>query len=193
MPHAASAFNFGTIADVLVTIDYTALDTPIYRQQLIEQLDNTVSADRPFSFRHQFADAWYDLHHPDLVQEPQKPMEVSFSTRREDFQPNVTDLKIQHVTLYIALKSGITQNIDTLDLYFTEHGNAGTVGGPAVVADGIAGTRQGNWTPMIGKSPMGNWTLTFEDGSKRRGIFANDQIEDLLFVMTFTGTTPDWA
>jgi hypothetical protein len=76
VPHAANAFDFGTIADVLVTIEYTALDSPTYRQQVIEQLDNTGSTDRPFSFRHQFADAWYDLRHPDLVLDPQQPMGV---------------------------------------------------------------------------------------------------------------------
>jgi hypothetical protein len=58
VPHAANAFNFGTIADVLVTIEYTALDGPTtFRQEVIDKLDSSVSADRPFSFRHQFADA----------------------------------------------------------------------------------------------------------------------------------------
>ena len=67
MPKAANAFDYNTIADILVTFEYTALDSPIYRQQVIQRLDRTVSLDRPFSFRHQFADQWYDLHNPDCL------------------------------------------------------------------------------------------------------------------------------
>ncbi len=115
MPHASNAFNFGIIADVLITVEYTALDRPIHRQQVIEKLDRTVNSDRPFSFRHQFADAWYDLHHPDLVQDPQVPMVVSFTTRRENFPPNVDNLKIEHITVYIARKSEVTDEVN-LDL-----------------------------------------------------------------------------
>jgi hypothetical protein len=194
LPKPANAFDYRTIADVLITIEYTALDSPTYRQQVIEQLDNTVSADRPFSFRHQFADAWYDLHHPDLVQDPQQPMAVSFNTRREDFPPNVTDLKIEHVTLYIARKSGTTDEFD-LDLKFVPLGSTGNKGGAAKTADGVASTHKGNagaWTAMNGNSPIGEWTLAFEDKEEVRDLFANDQIEDILFVVTFGGETPAW-
>ncbi len=192
LPKPANAFDYRTIADVLITIEYTALDSQTYRQQVIQQLDRSVSADRPFSFRHQFADAWYDLHHPDLVQDPQQPMAVSFSTRREDFPPNVTDLEIEHVTLYIARKSGTTDEFD-LDLKL---GSTGNIGGAARTVDGVASTRKGNagvWAAaMIRKSPIGKWTLAFKDEEEVRDLFANDQIEDILFVITFGGKTPEW-
>ena len=156
---------------------------------MIDNLDSSVSADRPFSFRHQFADAWYDLHHPDLVQDPQVPMAVSFTTRREDFPPNVTDLKIEEVTLYIAHKPGVTDGID-IDLHFaTEQWEAGAVGGRSTLVDGIA-----KLTAMNGKSPVGRWRLAFDDDDKPKikDLFANDQIEDILFVITFGGETPAW-
>jgi hypothetical protein len=47
MPHAANAFNFGTIADVLITIEYTALDSPTYRQQVIQQRRGKRQRDAP--------------------------------------------------------------------------------------------------------------------------------------------------
>jgi hypothetical protein len=64
MPKAANPFDYRTIADVLFTIEYTSLSSLDYRQQVIQQLDRTVSADRPYSFCHQFADQWYDLNNP---------------------------------------------------------------------------------------------------------------------------------
>lgn len=194
LPKPANAFDFRTIADVLVTLDYTALDSPTYRQQVISQLDRSMEAERAFSLRHQFPDAWYDLHHSDLVQAPQQPMRVSFATRQEDFPPNITDLRIAHVTLYIARKPGITEDVD-IDLKFVDEGGPGAVGGSAATVNGVAGTRQGGagaWTAMIGRPPAGTWTLALQDTPETRQLFAKDRIEDILFVITFIGTTEAW-
>ena len=76
----------------------------LLHQQVIQSLSPNLSAYRPFSFRNQFADAWYDLHDPDQVAPPAKPMTVRFSTIREDFLPNLENLKIQHVALYFVRK-----------------------------------------------------------------------------------------
>ena len=94
MPKAANRFDYRTIADVLITLEYTALYSADYRQQVIQSLKPTVSADRPFSLRNQFADQWYDLHNPEQTS---TPMTVRFSHLREDFPPNIEALKIQHV------------------------------------------------------------------------------------------------
>jgi hypothetical protein len=64
LPRDANAFDFRTIADVLVTIAYTALHSYDYRQQVIQHLDSALSADRGFSLREQFPDPWYDLLYP---------------------------------------------------------------------------------------------------------------------------------
>jgi hypothetical protein len=195
LPKPANAFDYRTIADVLITIEYTALDSPTYRHQVIQQLDRSVSADRPFSFRHQFADAWYDLHHPDLVQEPQKPMEVRFTTRHEDFPPNITELEIEQVTLYFARKDGVDEEIEIDDFRFIQQGTMGAVGGAATTVNGIISTRQGNagaWTSLIGKSPVGEWTLALKEKPETKQLFAEDKIEDILFVITFGGKTPEW-
>jgi hypothetical protein len=189
LPRAANRFDYRTIADVLITIEYTALDSPTYRQQVIDALDGTISADRPFSFRHQFADAWYDLHNPDQTTEP---MVVRFRTRREDFAPNVADLTIEHVTLYFARKSAEAEPIEIKDLHFSEQGAPGNVGGPATTVNSIAGTRQGRWPALIGKSPVGEWTLAFDDKPEVRKLFEEELIEDILFVITFGGKTPAW-
>jgi hypothetical protein len=65
MPKAANPFDYRTIADVLITIEYTALHSFEYRQQVIQTLDPKISADRPISLRRQFPDQWYRLHNPD--------------------------------------------------------------------------------------------------------------------------------
>ncbi len=191
MPLAANLFDYNTIADVLLTIDYTALDSFDYRQQVIQTLPATVSAERPFSFRQEFADAWYDLHNPDQATPP--AMTVTFETRREDFPPNIADLKIQHVLLYFACTDGNVFE-ENVTLKFKAKGEANTVGGDAKSNDGVISTRRGNagsWLAMTDKkSPAGVWMLSFTP--EIRKLFADEVIEDILLVITYSGRTPEW-
>ena len=197
MPKASNQFDFNTIADVLVTIDYTALDSFLYRQQVLQELNNSFSASRPFSFRNEFADQWYDLNNPEQTT---TPMVVRFQTRREDFPPNLDNLRIQHITLYFARANGITLEIPVTRLLFTEQNSVGTVGGGANSIDGIIATRIGNapsWTAITDKpSPFGEWELALlenlTDGRTTKDLFQNEEIEDILFVITYSGRTPEW-
>ncbi|HEV8193140.1 MAG TPA: hypothetical protein VGP82_16890 [Ktedonobacterales bacterium] len=192
LPKASNRFDYGTIADVLLTLDYTARDDSIYRQQVIQQLDTQFSADRPFSFRQEFADAWYDLHNPELTA---TPMVVGFQTRRQDFPPNLEDLKIQHVVLYFARNDGATFEVPVTHLRFIEQGGVGTVGGGATSIDGIISTRKGNagsWVAMLGKSPLGKWELALPKTDEMKNRFKEEDIEDILLVVTYRGQTPPW-
>jgi hypothetical protein len=61
-------------------------------------MQRPLSGDRAFSFRQDFADAWYDLHNPDQTGDH---FFVSFDTRHEDFPPTLSNITIQHVVLYV--------------------------------------------------------------------------------------------
>jgi hypothetical protein len=195
MPRAANPIDYRTIADVLVTIEYTALDSFAYRQMVMRTLDRTVSADRPFSFRQQFADQWYDLSHPELAPAPLGPMRVAFATERRDFAANLTELAIEHVTLYFVRGEGQTFEVPVDALRFTPAGGSQGVGGPVVSLNGLVSTRQGNagsWMGMLGKSPAGTWELALPDTDEIRARFRQGEIQDILFVITYGGTLPPW-
>jgi Tc toxin complex TcA C-terminal TcB-binding domain/Putative peptidoglycan binding domain/Repeat of unknown function (DUF5648) len=192
MPKAANLFDYSTIADVLIAIEYTALNSFDYRQQVIQTLKPNLSADRPFSFRNQFADQWYDLNNPEQTK---TPMKVKFQTVRGDFPPNVETLKIQQVLLYFVRASQKTFELPITTLRFTEQGNQGTVGGSATPIDSIISTRRGNagsWTAMIGKTPVGDWELTLPNTEEVKKRFQDEEIDDILFVITYSGRTPEW-
>lgn len=110
---------------------------------------------------------------------------MSFTTLREDLPPNVSFLEIEQVSLYIALKPGASGEIKALNLHF-EQGEVGPVNGSATVVNGIS-----NLAAMNGRSPVGSLTLTFDE-PEVRDLFANDQIEDILFVITFGCETAEW-
>jgi hypothetical protein len=192
MPKAANLFDYRTIADVLITLEYTALYNSDYRQQVIQSLKPTVSADRPFSFRNQFADQWYDLHN---VEQTSTPMTVRFTARHADFPPNIEALKIQHVLLYFVRSSATSFEVPVSYLRYTAQEEAGTVGGSATSIDGIISTCRGNagsWIAMIGKSPVGEWELALPNTEEIRDRFSKEDIEDILLVITYSGRTPDW-
>lgn len=192
MPKAANLFDYRTIADVLITIEYTALHSFDYYQQVVQTLNPRVSANRPFSFRHQFADQWYDLHNPDQTA---TPMTVRFQTGREDFPPNLERLKISQIALYFARASGKTFEVPVSYLRFTEQDGAGPVGGGSTSVEGVISTLKGNagsWTAMLDKAPIGEWELSLPGTMEMKQRFKNEEIENILFVITYSGRTPGW-
>lgn len=191
LPRAANQFDFGTIFDVLFALEYTALNSSVYYKQVIERLDRRFSGDRPYSFRNDFPDQWYHLHNPSQTNDP---MSVRFTTARSDFPPNLDHLNILNVILYI---SGPVEVVDSMPitLTFTEDGRAGSIGGEATPINQIINTLKGNgggWNLIKNRAPFGKWELVLPDTAETRSLFQRDLIDDILFVITYSGDTPEW-
>jgi hypothetical protein len=196
MPRASNQFDFNTIADVLVSIDYTALDSQDYRDRVIQQLNQAISADRAYSFRQQFADAWYDLNNPN---QSSTPMIVQFQTVLEDFLPNIDDLAIQQLVMYFVPVNGSALPVQpTATLTFTgtdSNGNPESPMGTETAIENIISTRRTDnptgWSQMIGMQVSGSWMLDLSDPNTSR-LFQNCQLQDILFVITYNGRLPAW-
>jgi Tc toxin complex TcA C-terminal TcB-binding domain len=193
LPKAANPFDYSTIADVLLTVEYTALNSFDYRQQVIQTLDPELSLDRPFSFRQQFPDQWYDLHNPDQTA---TPMVVRFKTTRGDFLHNIDDLKIQNLVLFFAPTNEKPFEMQGVRLLFKKQSDDAPVGGSADSTDGVISTRRDNginWLPITGnKPPIGEWELALPTDDTTKNFFRNEDIEDILFVVSYSGRTPEW-
>jgi hypothetical protein len=205
MPKPANPFDYRTISDVLFTIEYTALISPDYRRQVVRELNQSISADRPFSFRHEFADQWYELHNPE---QPDTPLVISITTGREDFPPNIEELEIQHIVLFFSLADGAKFEVPITSLSFKYEDLDSVIieGGGATTVQGVVSTRRGNagnWTEIVNlaPSPFGTWTLSLEDPLitsdpstpiNAVDAFKSEKIEDILFVITYSGRTPEW-
>jgi hypothetical protein len=193
LPKAANPFDFSTIADVLVSIEYTSLLSFDYRQQVVETLNakRTVSQDRAFNFRTYFADAWYDLNNPDFTA---RPMSVSFETAREDYAPNIENMRIEHVTLYFSRKAERNIEFDTVDLRFEQPGG-GLLGGTCRTDNGVISTRSGNgasWLSIRDAAPFGKWKLTLPNTEQVKQWFKDGDVKDILLVVTYAGRLPEW-
>jgi hypothetical protein len=124
------------------------------------------------------------------------PLTVRFETRREDFPPNVEDPRIKHVLLYVVRARGATFDLSVEPLHFTEQGDDEAIGGGATTVDGVISTRRANgasWLPFTAnRSPIGAWELALPDTPEVRARFRDEEIEDILFVVTYQGQTPQW-
>jgi len=213
LPRAANAIDFANIADVLLTIDYTALYSSAYRQQVAQQLGSSVQADRAYSLRYDFPDVWYDLHNPEQVPDAEQ-MKATLDVEASDFPPNlvrldgvarVPDIKIQQVQLYVAREEGEIFELPVA-LKFTAANGAPIDAGTAATRDGVISTRQASgsgWQQkVVAKLPIGVWlfdltgNLQAPDGQvqaqKIRDAFKNGLINDILFVISYEGHTPSF-
>jgi hypothetical protein len=192
MPKASNPFDYSTIADVLLMIDYTALHSGDYEQEVLRSLDRSIEGERLLSLRDDFEDAWFDLHNPDQTA---TPMTISFATRRDDFPPNLEadSLAIRHVGLRYSPVSGAAPAAWATDLHTSMNfdDGSGAVGGQADPSDGEVNTANGApWTSMIGRSPAGTWTLALPDTATTRAIFEQDAVADVLLLVSYRGTLP---
>jgi hypothetical protein len=206
LPRASNRLNFRTLADVLITFEYLALNSFDYGQQVVQNLKPTLEADRSFSFRHQFSDAWYDLHNPEVLEEQQR-MVVQVTIGRDDFPSNLDRIRMKHVMLYVSRADGVREEVPVEHLKLIQADGGEVLGGAARTIDGTISTRRGNgstWLPLTGggagtggRAPFGTWELSLRNpnaaqAQQLRDWFGRDLIEDILLVISYAGQTPPW-
>jgi hypothetical protein len=94
-------FNFDTLVDVLLTIEYTAIND----DQKVSGGLKGMTADTPLSIRTAFSDDWYHLKNPTSIPTVGNPYSLTLDLKRYFFPPNFSDdLGLAHVTLIIVGK-----------------------------------------------------------------------------------------
>ncbi|HEY9284961.1 MAG TPA: neuraminidase-like domain-containing protein [Pyrinomonadaceae bacterium] len=201
MPKAANPFDYDTLADVLVTVEYTALHSDILRRRVIQEMDSRVSAERVFSLRRQFPDQWYALHHPSSG-----PRKINLKIGRSDFPPNIAnDLHIQHLTIFFARQDGVTLEGSLDEIKLTpkaQNGAAATsvsAGALVKTKNGVVSTRQPAGAPLQpfvsgAWTPIGEWELSFAADQDTSDLFKEDEsgLDDILMVITWQSTALPW-
>ena len=104
IPKSSNFFDFSTIADIILEIEYTSLEDFTYKQQVLKNLSHEIEFDRTFSFKNNFADQWYDLNHPTEDSSPISTIHSTINIYRSDFPSNIIDnsLAVENVILYFA-------------------------------------------------------------------------------------------
>ncbi|HEX6036379.1 neuraminidase-like domain-containing protein [Longimicrobium sp.] len=179
MPRAANPFDFNSIADVMLTIEYTALHSDDYRRQVIRTLPTEMGGELGLSFRDQYPDQWYELSNG--------ATEVRFPVTRGMFPPNLDGLRVGTLMLYFAPGGPAPVQAGVSRLGWPS-GTANA--GAAQAVDGVVSTRRGAWSGVIGASPTGEWTLALDPATAAR--VRDGSVRDLFLVIGYQGTTPEW-
>jgi hypothetical protein len=115
-------------------------------------------------------------------------MVVRFNTVRQDFPPNIDDRRLKQALLYVVCTAGQAFEVSDTQLLLITSGETTPVGGTSGSSiEGIISTRRSNageWTALIGRSPIGEWKLTLPNTQEVKNRFKNEEIEDVLLVVT---------
>jgi len=204
MPKAANAFDFNTIADVVFTIEYTAIYSDELRKQTVHRLnvDRSFEGERAFSLRHHFADEWYNLHHPELFDDVNRRLRPVLEFSRSDYPPNILDgsLKLSHLTLYVARNDGINDEIEVSELSWErKNGLVVAQANTLTTRNGVLTTRDvpaNIWlSVLLNESPVAK--LSFKVGGRVAGksieqALREGLITDILVAVSIRGDQPSW-
>jgi hypothetical protein len=185
LPQPANPFDFRSLADVVITVEYTAVDDPDYRDVVLRRIegDGRVAGDRLMSLRTEFVDQFYELSNP---ADPTVPRVVTLTLADTEFPDRLSDLQVEQVAVALVAADGRT--IPALPIGL-QHGGAG---GTSTTIDGMVSTRRGNggaWTSIAG-SPVGDWTLSLDPAAG--ALLDNGTLVDVLLDIGYSGAGPAW-
>ncbi len=89
----------------------------------------------------------------------------------------------------------MTFETPVIELSFSGTGREASSNGEATSIDGIISTRSGsgrNWESVIGITPIGEWEFVLPNNSDIKKRLTDGEIEDILFIFTYSGQTPAW-
>jgi hypothetical protein len=189
LPLAANPFDFDGVADILLRIDYTALDDADYRALLVHRFNTHREArsDCVFNLARDFPDQWYELNNPDPVG---GHAAVTLTLARNAFPFALEQLATTAVAVGLSTRSPEPLPEARVTLHRSIGGT--TVGGAADTTAAVASTRRGasTWAPLSGVDPTGDWQLELRstDGS----AFPTEQLDDLVMIISWRGDGPAW-
>jgi hypothetical protein len=206
-PASNPNLDYSAVADVLITLDYSALESADYARQVVQQLGAERQQQVVLSMRDRFADQWYDLHHAGEVDPAQQYMSTLTLTA-DDLPRNLRGVSVTQVSLYVdaPLDDELSDpkafaDRSHLELSLTR----GTRGGAAFTNQyGLISTRTGTGSgplytgnagalvPLIGTTPAGDWTLTIGPGRLRDRLAAG-LVNDIYLILEVEGDMPAYV
>lgn len=202
LPPAGNPFNFDTIFDVVMTIEYTARHSSELRDRVVKQLSRQFLGDQSFSVRRDLPDAWYDLSN-----QTDSSMQIYLPLTARNFPPHLSDVSIQEISITVRLTDSQTAQFSARPSYRKPTRPVETVvsaqAAPAV--RGTVSSRQSgalNWRSTlfapgnIKDTANSIWQIELLDAdgatAPLSNAFRDGRVDDVLVTFTFSGLTPEW-
>ncbi len=199
LPSAGNPFDYDALFDVLVSVEYTALNSIELRDRVVKQLPREVLSDRAFSVKRDLADVWYEL-----ANNQGGPADIAVAMSRADFPPQLADVSIRQIALIVRRKDGqrcdykIKPSLRVSATQTIEAAEANAVNGIVSSRQSGAATWQTDLlaqSAYVGQSAV-TWHFALADLSAQTDsvlqLLRDDEIDDVLVVFTFSGIKPAW-
>ncbi len=196
MQKPSNFIDYNGIADIILTIDYTALDNPDYKTVVIGNLGTNFDGERPFSFKSNFPDQWFDLNNCDLL-ESGEMFKVSIDLSPSDFPANLRNPRIEQIMMMFDIEGSDQEPVEvevSLNdrLCTTVEGRISTrsTSGSNWISLAQPVDQGVRWNMEIGNVIV-NGNLPLSDSEKQS--FFRDRVNDIYLVISYKGQTPSWS
>lgn len=184
MPKFSNRMDYSNIADVLIEVDYTAMDNFQYRYQVLQDIDNTLGFSRGFSFKNNFPDQWYEL-----AQAPEGGTEfsVDIEIKRDQFPQGIDNIRLDgsKILLHFVRKDGFTEEIEVKSFMLADDNGQANSGGPT--QDGTFGA---TYLTDLNIPPFAKLRLVFDNSITNRELFSEENVTDILLLMSYKADLP---
>lgn len=190
MPKFSNRMDFSQIADVVIEVDYTALDSFQYRFQVLQDIDNTLGFARGFSFKNDFPDQWYELAQ---AQEGNSSFYVDFELKREMFPQGVDNIRLDgsNVLLHFARKDGFIDEVSIADFsLITAGSNTQPMDGVTVNGTFSANALSNVLNTQSPAAPFVKLRLAFANTPINRELFNQENVTDILLLVSCKADLP---
>jgi len=191
MPRYSNRMDYSQVADVLVEVEYTALDNFQYRYQVLQEADNRYNFNRGFSFKNDFTDQWYELTE---AQEGSTLFGAEFEIRKLSFPQGLDNIRLDgsDLLLHFVREDGFTDEIAIADFNVADaepdtEMSGDTLNGTfrAVELTNVL-TNQGDGTPIV------KLRLYFANTPMNRELFRDEKVQDILLLMSCRAELPGY-
>ena len=178
--------DYSSIADILITIEYEALNSFDYKARVVSRLNesDTYEAMLPISFRQNLPDQWFDLMNPDQTT---SPFSVSFNIERDNFPINMADVVMNRILVYFPQKDDDRKLIKIASFSYADTEEAKLID---LVNDEAVNAEYR--VSATGLPVDGKFTIALEDTIALRNMIEEEKLSDVLMVISFSGTTPKY-
>lgn len=198
LPPAGNLFDFDTIFDAVMTIEYTALHSADLRTRVVKQQSRKWSGDRAFSVRRDLPDVWYEMANLAAVAAPT----VSLRLGARDLPPGLSDFAVDEIVVAVMRKDG-SETKFAVRPGRRAVGQPAWTDGPIVPAvKGLISTRHAGASGWRGAllGPGGadaEWRFVFSDadtsGWSLAAALGDGAIDEILVAFTLSGLKPAWS
>ena len=211
MEKASNPFDYRSIADVLVTIEYDALENDLYSKTIKNQLNNEQKNESiVLSMRNDLPDQWYELMNPS-----EDSSSTNFKIRNSDLAPNVLSNSLTAVKAYLSFdldklikgdiiaqdndgKINITSSIEgDLVISKIEEDGAenGEEGGARRPLNNFLISNLQNFEsfPNIEDPIQGNWQVRLTQTTQVLNMINEKQLRDIILIFEYSATKVEFS